>query len=113
MIVKEKDNYTGHGSCDKYDESKLTNEEIHFAANHWVKGWNAFMDVLPKILKDEVLMSYKEALSDSPLGPDDKYFAGKELDKFVPYNREYTEEKKRLVEYFTEGTTSYYEKLSK
>jgi len=90
-----------------YDEDKLSEKEVEFACYHWKKGWNAFMKILPNILKDEVLLSFEEALEDSNVTPDSAYFKGKESEKFVPYNRDYSENRKSLTEYFIDGLAPY------
>lgn len=110
MIKKiKKPSECGKGHCTSFDNSELSKEEIDFARYHFQKGWNSLLKVLPNVLKEEVLLSFEEAVADSPLGAEDEYFKGREEDKFVPYNREYTEDKQPMVHYFTEGMKSYWD----
>ena len=67
-----------------YDLSTLTDEEVDFAKAMWIKGWNSFMEILPNITPNDLL-----------------------VDEKFPYNREYTEDKEPLVRYFTKGLDNF------
>ena len=64
-----------------FDNSELSELEKEFARHMWNKGWNDFMKILPNITPDNLLTEFKE----------------------FPYNREYTEGKKPLVAYYSDG----------
>lgn len=68
-----------------YDLTKLTPEELDFAKAMWQKGWNNFMEILPNITDDEVLLE----------------------DGTFPYNRKYDMEKQPLVTYFANGLRNF------
>jgi len=68
-----------------YYMEDLTEEELELAKYFWIKGWNAFMAILPNITPDELLT-------------DDNEF---------PYNREYTDSKEPLVRYFSKGLDNF------